>query len=296
MIKQTVNSIGFIGLGIMGRHMAGHILGAGHKLNIYNRSRGNAEGLLAKGAVWHDAPGAVAAASDVVITMVGYPADVEQIYLAAGGLIESAPRAGVLIDATTSSPSLAQRIAAAAAEKGVTALDAPVSGGEVGACDAKLAIMVGGDAQTFEQVLPILKLMGSNIARMGGPGAGQHTKMANQIAIASTMMGVSESLAYAREAGLDLETVLSVIGTGAASSFLLNNLGPRMTKGDYAAGFYVHHFIKDLGIALDEAKRMGLNLPGLALARQLYEQLAAQGHTTDGTQALYRLYDGKSHA
>lgn len=296
MIQRTVNAVGFIGLGIMGRHMAGHILAAGHKLNIYNRSRGNGESLLAKGAVWHDEPGAVAATSDVVITMVGYPADVEQIYLGAGGLIERARRGNVLIDATTSSPSLAQRIAGAAAAKGVTALDAPVSGGEVGARDAKLAIMVGGDAQIFEWVLPILNLMGSNVARMGGPGAGQHTKMANQIAIASTVMGVSESLAYAREAGLDLDTVLKVIGTGAASSFLLNNLGPRMTKADYAAGFYVHHFIKDLGIALDEAKRMGMNLPGLALAKQLYEQLAGQGHATDGTQALYRLYERKSRA
>jgi 3-hydroxyisobutyrate dehydrogenase len=289
-MPNGIDSVGFIGLGIMGRHMAGHIQAAGYKLHIYNRSRGNVEGLIAKGAVWHDSPGALAPECDVVVTIVGYPADVEQVYLGPDGLIAKAKGGSVLIDATTSSPTLAARIAKAAAEKGVAALDAPVSGGDVGARDAKLAIMVGGEKAAFDRMKPLLDRMGGNIAHMGGPGAGQHTKMANQIAIASTMMGVSECLAYARDAGLDPTTVLKVIGTGAASSFLLNGLGPKMIAGDFSAGFYVHHFIKDLGIALEEAAQMKLTLPGLALAKQLYDKLKAQGHGEDGTQAIYRLY------
>jgi 3-hydroxyisobutyrate dehydrogenase len=290
MQASGIETVGFIGLGIMGRHMAGHLLAGGYKLHIFNRSRGNAEALLAKGAVWHESPGALAPACDVIVTIVGYPADVEQVYLGPGGLIERAKPGCILIDATTSSPTLAARIASAAVAKGVTALDAPVSGGDMGARDAKLAIMVGGERAAFERVRPVLERMGKNIAHMGGPGAGQHTKMANQIAIAGTMMGVCECLSYAHNAGLDPEAVLMVIGTGAASSFLLNSLGPRMVKGDYAAGFYVHHFIKDLGIALAEAEQMKLSLPGLALAKQLYDRLSAQGHAQDGTQALYRLY------
>jgi 3-hydroxyisobutyrate dehydrogenase len=290
MQASGIETVGFIGLGIMGRHMAGHLLAGGYKLHIFNRSRGNAEALLAKGAVWHESPGALAPACDVIVTIVGYPADVEQVYLGPGGLIERAKPGCILIDATTSSPTLAARIASAAVAKGVTALDAPVSGGDVGARDAKLAIMVGGERAAFERVRLVLERMGKNIAHMGGPGAGQHTKMANQIAIAGTMMGVCECLSYARNAGLDPEAVLMVIGTGAASSFLLNSLGPRMVKGDYAAGFYVHHFIKDLGIALAEAEQMKLSLPGLALAKRLYDRLSAQGHAQDGTQALYRLY------
>jgi 3-hydroxyisobutyrate dehydrogenase len=290
MQASGIETVGFIGLGIMGRHMAGHLLAGGYKLHIFNRSRGNAEALLAKGAVWHESPGALAPACDVIVTIVGYPADVEQVYLGPGGLIERAKPGCILIDATTSSPTLAARIASAAVAKGVTALDAPVSGGDVGARDAKLAIMVGGERAAFERVRLVLERMGKNIAHMGGPGAGQHTKMANQIAIAGTMMGVCECLSYAHNAGLDPEAVLMVIGTGAASSFLLNSLGPRMVKGDYAAGFYVHHFIKDLGIALTEAEQMKLSLPGLALAKRLYDRLSAQGHAQDGTQALYRLY------
>jgi 3-hydroxyisobutyrate dehydrogenase len=290
MQASVVQSVGFIGLGIMGRHMAGHILAGGYKLQIYNRSRGNAEALLAKGAVWHDSPAALAPHCDVIVTIVGYPADVEQVYLGPDGLVARANCGSILVDATTSSPTLAKRIAELAQTKGLSALDAPVSGGDVGAREAKLAIMVGGDQAAYDRVKPVLDLMGRNISRMGDAGAGQHTKMANQIAIASTMMGVCECLAYARDTGLDPQAVLKVIGTGAASSFLLNNLGPRMVRGDYAAGFYVHHFIKDLGIALTEAEQMKLTLPGLALAKQLYDSLSAQGHAHDGTQALYRLY------
>jgi 3-hydroxyisobutyrate dehydrogenase len=282
--------IGFIGLGIMGRSMAGHLQRAGHSLHLYNRSRGGAEALLAAGAVWHDTPGDVAANSDIVITIVGYPADVEAIYLGAGGLVERARRGALLIDMTTSSPELAERIAASAAARGAQALDAPVSGGDVGARDAKLSIMVGGAQAAFDKALPVLRLMGASVVRQGGPGSGQHTKMCNQIVIASTMMGVCEGLAYAQRSGLDPATVLSSISGGAAGSFLLANSGPRMLKGDFAPGFFTEHFIKDMAIALSEAQRMQLDLPGLALAKKLYDQLAADGHGRDGTQVLFKHY------
>ncbi|MBD3680230.1 MAG: NAD(P)-dependent oxidoreductase [Rhodobacteraceae bacterium] len=283
-------NVGFIGLGIMGQSMAGHILAAGHALCVYNRTRSKAEGLLAKGAVWKDSPGEVAAASDIVITIVGYPKDVEEIYLAPGGILERAREGAVLIDMTTSSPALARRIAEAAAERGLSALDAPVSGGDIGAREGKLAIMVGGSEQAFEFAMQLFQVMGSAIAHLGDAGAGQHTKMANQIAIASNMMAVCESLRYAEAAGLDRTRVLSVIATGAASSFLLNGLGPKIIADDYSPGFFVHHFVKDMTIALSEAESMGLDLPGLALARGLYQKLVDGGFGEDGTQALYRVY------
>lgn len=283
--------VGFVGLGIMGRSMAGHLLKAGHGLHLYNRTRSRTDELVAQGAVWHDSPGAAAAASDCVISMVGYPTDVEQIYFGRDGIIESARPGAVLIDMTTSSPDLAKRIAAAAAQRGLTALDAPVSGGDVGAREAKLSIMVGGDSSAFQKVLPLFKLMGSNIVLQGGPGAGQHTKMCNQIVIASTMLGVCEGLAYAKRSGLDPQSVLQSIGSGAASSFALNNLGLRILKNDFAPGFFIEHFVKDMGIALSEAKRMKLDLPGLALANQLYQQLQAQDYGRNGTQALFKHYE-----
>ena len=291
MSGSKVLQIGFIGLGIMGRTMAGHLQRAGHALHLYNRSRAGADALLAQGARWHDAPGDVAAHSDYVITMVGYPADVESIYLGRGGIVERARVGTILIDMTTSSPRLAQTIAAAAASRGVPALDAPVSGGEVGAREARLSIMVGGDAAAFEAALPVLQLLGASIVRQGGPGSGQHTKMCNQIIIASTMLGVCEGLAYAKRAGLDPQVVLSCISGGAAASFLLNNMAPRILKGDFAPGFFTEHFIKDMSIALDEAERMQLDLPGLELAKRLYEQLAAQGHGRSGTQVLFKHYE-----
>ncbi len=281
--------VGFIGLGNMGRFMAGHILAAGHPLNVYNRSPAKADELLARGAVWRTSPGEVAANSDVIITMVGYPHDVEQVYLGADGIVARANRA-LLIDMTTSSPGLAERISEAARKQGCRCLDAPVSGGDIGARDAKLAIMVGGEHSAFDAALPIMQLMGTNIVLQGGAGAGQHTKMCNQIVIASTIMGVSEGLAYGKAAGLDLSTVLKSIGAGAASSFQLTVLGTKMIVGDFAPGFYIEHFIKDLGIALDEAQRMRLDLPGLTLARRLFEGLAQQGHSRLGTQALFKHY------
>ena len=282
--------VGFIGLGNMGRSMAGHILDAGFPLNVHNRSRDKAGELLARGALWCDTPGAVAAASDMVITIVGYPHDVEQVYLGENGILAGA-REALLIDMTTSSPELAVRIAEAARKKGCRALDAPVSGGDIGARDARLSIMVGGTQAAFDEALPILQLMGTGIVLQGGPGTGQHTKMCNQIVIASTIMGVCEGLAYANAAGLDLPAVLKSIGGGAASGFQLNVMGQKIINGDFAPGFYMEHFIKDLGIALAEAQRMQLDLPALALARKLYAELARQGHGRLGTQALFKHYE-----
>ena len=288
--KQQPRRIGFVGLGIMGCSMAGHILAAGHELYVYNRTRDKARELIERGARWCDSPGDVAAACDMVITMVGYPSDVEQIYLGAGGIVERAAPGTLLVDMTTSSPSLAVRIAAAARARGCSALDAPVSGGDVGAREARLSIMVGGEQADLDRALPVLQRMGSNIVLQGGPGTGQHTKMCNQIVIASTIVGVTEGLEYARRAGLDPATVLKAIGGGAASGFQLNVLGPRIIAGDDAPGFFIEHFLKDLGIALGEADQMGLQLPGLSLARKLYEQMAERGFGRNGTQALFKLY------
>ena len=281
--------IGFIGLGIMGQSMAGHLLTAGHPLAVYNRSADKAAALVAKGAAACVTPAQVAQQSDVIITMVGYPSDVEQVWLGAEGLIAHA-RNALLIDMTTSSPALAKRLAVEAVKAGHQALDAPVSGGDVGAREAKLSVMVGGEASAFGKALPILQLMGANIVHMGGAGAGQHTKMSNQIVIASTIMGVCEGLAYAKAAGLDSAALLQCIGGGAAGGFQLNVMGARIAKGDFVPGFLVEHFRKDLGIALAEACNMGLDLPGVTLARKLYDELAGRGLGRLGTQALYQLY------
>lgn len=281
--------IGFIGLGIMGQHMAAHLLAAGHPLAVYNRSPDKAAALVAKGAVACNTPAQVAQQSDVIITMVGYPSDVEEVWLGGQGIVANANKA-LLIDMTTSSPALAKRLAEACAKAGHQALDAPVSGGDVGARDAKLSIMVGGEATAFEKALPILQRMGTNIVHMGGAGAGQHTKMSNQIVIASTIMGVCEGLAYAKGAGLDAEALLRCIGGGAAGGFQLNVMGARIAKGDFAPGFFIEHFLKDLGIALAEAEHMGLDLPGATLARKLYNDMAAKGLSRLGTQALFQLY------
>jgi 3-hydroxyisobutyrate dehydrogenase len=286
---SSTSRIGFVGLGIMGQSMAGHLLAAGHPLTVSNRTRAKAAGLLARGAQWADTPRDVASRSDVVITMVGLPSDVEQVWLGDDGILAGA-RDALLIDMTTSSPDLARRLAAEAARRGCEALDAPVSGGEVGARDAKLSIMVGGSERAFEKALPVLQRMGTNIVRQGEAGAGQHTKMCNQVVIASTIMGVCEGLAYAKSAGLDLPTVLKSIGAGAAGGFQLNVLGQKIIAGDHAPGFFIGHFIKDLGIALAEAKRMKLDLPGLTLAHKLYTTLADRGLARAGTQALAQYY------
>lgn len=282
--------IGFIGLGIMGQSMAGHLLAAGHAMTIYNRSPEKTEALVARGAKAVGTPAQVANQSDIVITMVGYPRDVEEIWLGSEGLIAHAKNA-LLIDMTTSSPALAIRLADIGSQAGHQVLDAPVSGGDVGAREAKLSIMVGGELSAFEKALPIFNLMGSKVVRMGDPGAGQHTKMSNQIVIASTIMGVSEGLAYAKRAGLDSQALLECIGGGAAGGFQLNMMGARIAKGDFAPGFFIEHFLKDLGIALHEAEQMGLDLPGATLARKLYDQMANNGHGRLGTQALFQLYN-----
>ncbi len=282
--------IGFIGTGVMGRSMAGHLLAAGHPLRVHNRTRAKADPLVAAGAVWCDTPGELAAGSDVVITMVGCPRDVEALYLGAGGLLAHARPGTLLVDMTTSSPALARRVADAARAAGCAALDAPVSGGDIGAREARLSIMVGGEAEAFARARPLLEKMGRTIVHQGPAGSGQHCKMANQIAIAAGMLGVCEALAYARQAGLDPATVLASISGGAAGSWSLTHLAPRMLAGDFAPGFYVKHFIKDLGIALESARALGLGLPGMELALRLYQRLAAAGHADEGTQALYRLY------
>lgn len=290
---MEIRSVGFIGTGVMGRSMAGHVLDAGHRLVVFNRTKAKAEDLLARGAEWRDTPGEVASDVDVVVTMVGYPADVEAVYLGEGGVVERAREGALLVDMTTSSPDLARRIAEEAAARGLRALDAPVSGGDVGARDAKLTIMVGGDENDFRDAEQLLRCMGTNVIRQGGPGAGQHTKMANQIAVASSMLGLCESLAYAEHAGLDPARVLDSIGAGAAGSWSLTNYAPRIFRGDFAPGFYVKHFIKDMRIAIDAAREMQLRLPMLDLACNLYEQLAEDGHAEDGTQALWKLYEGE---
>jgi 3-hydroxyisobutyrate dehydrogenase len=284
-------AVGFIGLGIMGASMAARLAAAGYPLHVYNRTRAKAEPLIEAGASWHATPKALAQASDVIITIVGMPDDVRALYLGDDGLIVNARRDAVLIDMTTSSPQLAEELAAHAAVRGVHMLDAPVSGGDIGAREGRLSIMVGGAADVLARVEPMLRCLGTNIVLQGGPGAGQHTKLCNQIVIASTMLGVCEGLAYAHSAGLDPQTVLSAIGGGAAGGFQLNNLGPRIAKGDFAPGFFIEHFIKDMRIAHEEAAHMGRELPGLDLVRSLYQKLAEQGFTRNGTQALFKLYE-----
>lgn len=290
-LTPETTTIAFIGTGVMGKSMAGHLLKAGYSLKVTNRTRSKADELVDAGARWCDTPGNAAADARVIITMVGFPRDVEAIYLGPSGIIERAPEGAFLIDMTTSSPELARRIDEAARVRGQHAIDAPVSGGDVGAREARLSIMTGGARDDFDAVLPILEVMGQNVVLQGPAGCGQHTKMANQIAVASGMMAVSESLVYAKRAGLDPETVLKSIGSGAAASFALNILGPRMIAGDFAPGFYVKHFIKDMRIAIESADAMNLELPGLKQARKLYDQLAAEGGEDKGTQALYTLID-----
>jgi 3-hydroxyisobutyrate dehydrogenase len=291
---MTVNpndtEIGFIGLGIMGRSMAGHLQKAGYKLHVFNRTKSKADELLAAGAQWHDTPGEVAANSDIVITMVGYPSDVEDVFLGPGAIVDSARENSILVDMTTSEPSLAIKIAKIAKVRGIRSLDAPVSGGEGGAMNGTLSIMVGGEPADFDAVMPLFDIMGENIRLQGGPGAGQHTKMCNQIVVAGNMLATAEGLTYARKSGLDPEAVLKSIGTGAASSFLLNGLGPKMIEEDFAPGFFVHHFIKDMTIALKEADAMGADLPGLKTTKGLYEKVAEEGAREDGTQALIKAY------
>ncbi len=281
--------IGFLGTGVMGASMAGHLLDAGHELTLYTRTPAKAESLLDRGATWADSPREAADEADVVISIVGMPADVESVHLGADGTLAAGTPPRLLIDMTTSTPSLARRIADSAAARSVGAIDAPVSGGDVGARNATLSIMVGGREADVTEAWPLFELMGGTIVHQGDAGCGQHTKMVNQILVASTMLGISEGLLYARSAGLDGEKVLESVGGGAAGSWTITNLGPRILAGDHAPGFFVDHFLKDLSIALEEADSMGLDLPMLALARRFYAQASEKGLGSHGTQVLASL-------
>ncbi len=294
MITPENTVIGFIGTGVMGKSMAGHLLSAGFPMIVYNRSKEKAKELVQNGAAWVSTPKEVAQQANVIFTIVGYPQDVEEVYLGEEGIITNGNPNTYVIDMTTSTPTLAVKIFEEANRKGMHAIDAPVSGGDIGAKDAKLSIMVGGEKEVFHQLEPLFNILGTNVVYQGAAGSGQHTKMCNQITIASNMIGVCEAMVYAQNAGLDPENVLASITSGAATSWSLSNLAPKMIKGDFEPGFYIKHFIKDMNIALEEAGAMGMETPGLSLAKRLYEQLAESGEENSGTHALYKYWQGES--
>lgn len=285
------NILGFIGTGVMGSSMAGHLLAAGKEVHIYNRTKSKAEELIQRGAVWEDSPADLASKCSIIFTIVGYPKDVKEIYLGKNGLIESAAKGSMLIDMTTSSPKLAAEISKAAESRGISILDAPVTGGDKGAREAKLTILAGGRREDFELALPYLRLMGTNIRYMGKAGSGQYTKLVNQITLAGTMTGMCEGLAFAKMCGLDQKEVLEAISGGAAGSWSLTNYGPRILSGDFAPGFFVKHYIKDMKLAEEAADEAELDLPALSLTRELYEEISEGGLDEAGTQSLYCLYD-----
>ncbi len=278
--------IGWIGTGVMGSSMCGHLIAAGYEATVFNRSADKARRLLEMGAKLATSPRAVAETSDVVFTIVGFPRDVREVTLGEKGTLAGARTGSILVDMTTSEPALAVEIAEAAQSKGVHSVDAPVSGGDIGAREARLSIMIGGEKEVVDGLRPLFETMGKTIVHQGPAGAGQHTKMVNQILIATNMIGVCEALLYGYRAGLDLDVVLQSVGSGAAGSWSLNNLGPRIIAGNFEPGFFVEHFLKDMGIALAESRRMNLSLPGLALAEQLYRAVAAQGYDRKGTHSL----------
>lgn len=282
--------IAFIGTGVMGASIVKHLLKANFDVTVYSRTKSKTNNLIDLGANWASTPKEAAAGKDIIFTMVGFPSDVEEVYSGQDGILQAAKEGAIVVDMTTSEPTLAKKLYTMAKEKGIFSMDAPVSGGDVGAQNGTLSIMVGGDKEIFDELLPILQIFGSNIVYQGGPGAGQHTKMCNQLLIATNMIGVCESIAYALKAGLDIEKVLQSISTGAAGSWSLSNLGPRMIKGDLEPGFYVKHFIKDMKIAIEEAERMDLDLPGVKLSKQLYNTLLEKGYGEKGTQALIKYY------
>ena len=279
--------IGWIGTGVMGASMAGHLQKAGHDMSVFTRSKKRAQALLENGAKWYDSPAEVASHAEIVFSIVGHPEDVQDVFMGKTGILHPKATCKTVVDMTTSQPSLARIIFDEAAKLGIDSLDAPVSGGDIGAREAKLAIMVGGKREVYDAVLPLFEIMGTNIGYMGEAGSGQHTKMANQILVAGTMIGVCEALLYAHRQGLDMQQVIDIVETGAAGSWSVSNLGPRIVKGNFDPGFLVEHFIKDMGIALKEAEIIGLSLPGLALVQQLYLAVKAQGHARSGTHALF---------
>ena len=286
--------IGFIGTGVMGKSIVKHFLAKGHEVMVYNRTKSKSDELVAQGAIWQETPAEVTNASEIIFSMVGYPSDVEEIYYGANGIFSVEVKDKILVDLTTSTPTLAEKIYQTAKKEGAAALDAPVSGGDLGAQNGTLSIMIGGDQAVYDSVVPLFDIMGKSYSLQGKAGAGQHTKMANQIMIAGTMMGMTEMLVYAKAANLDVEKVLETLGGGAAQNWSMSNYAPRILKADYSPGFFVKHFIKDLKIALDEAEKMHLNLPATKLATELYERLADQGFDNDGTQALIKLWWSKS--
>ena len=286
--------IGFIGTGVMGKSIVKHFLAKGHEVMVYNRTKSKSDELVAQGAIWQETPAEVTNPSEIIFSMVGYPSDVEEIYYGANGIFSVEVKDKILVDLTTSTPTLAEKIYQTAKKEGAAALDAPVSGGDLGAQNGTLSIMIGGDQAVYDSVVPLFDIMGKSYSLQGKAGAGQHTKMANQIMIAGTMTGMTEMLVYAKAANLDVEKVLETLGGGAAQNWSMSNYAPRILKADYSPGFFVKHFIKDLKIALDEAEKMHLNLPATKLATELYERLADQGFDNDGTQALIKLWWSKS--
>ncbi|MDD3673488.1 MAG: NAD(P)-dependent oxidoreductase [Synergistaceae bacterium] len=283
--------IGFIGTGVMGSSMAGHLLAGGNEVHVYNRTKSKAEKLIQAGAVWEDSHSELASKCSIIFTIVGYPKDVEDVYLGKNGIIESAMKGSLLVDMTTSSPKLAGRIWEEARSKGISVLDAPVTGGDKGAREAKLTVLVGGEKEDFERALPYFRLMGTNIRHMGKAGCGQYTKLVNQITLAGTMTGMCEGLAFAKGCGLDQKEVLEAISGGAAGSWSLTNYGPRILNGDFDPGFFVKHYIKDMKLAEESANEIELDLPALSLTRELYEEISEGGLGEAGTQSLYCLYD-----
>lgn len=286
-----MKKIAFIGIGVMGKGIVKHLLAKQYEVSIYTRTKEKAQELLTIGALWAPTPKAAAHDADVIFTMVGYPQDVAQVVLGDEGVLQGAKEGAIIVEMTTSEPTLAKQLYKEAKQQGVAVLDAPVSGGDLGAQNGTLSIMIGGDEAVFNQVQPLLAVFCSTIVYQGMAGAGQHAKMCNQIAIASNMIGVCEAISYAERAGLTIDTVLASISTGAAGSWSLSHLAPRMAQKDYDPGFYIKHMVKDLGIALQEAKQMNLTLPGLEMANEMYQKLVAQGYGDNGTQALIRLYE-----
>ncbi len=278
--------IAFLGTGIMGGHMAGHLLAAGHELTVFNRTRSKAEALISRGARWAESPRLAAEGQDVLISIVGMPDDVQEVYMGEQGVFGASDPPEVVIDMTTSTPTLARTLAEAATARGIASIDAPVSGGPFGAESASLSIMVGGDTDAVSRVWSLFESMGKTVIHQGGPGYGQHTKMVNQILLAGSMIGLAESMAYAEAAGLDPAKVISSIRDGAAGSRALTDFGPKILKGDFTPGFYAKHYLKDLGIALDEAARMDLKLPLLALVQGFYDRICRQGLNQCGTHVL----------
>lgn len=295
VVHPSHTTIGWIGTGVMGLSMCGHLLQAGYPVTLYTRTKSKAQSLIARGAAWADSPRAVAAQSAVIVTMVGFPRDVREVYLGPEGILSGAAPGSILIDMTTTEPALSQELAAAASARGLHVIDAPVSGGDIGARNATLSIMAGGDRETVESVRPLFERLGKKTVYQGGPGSGQHAKLCNQIVIAGTMVGVCESLLYGFKAGLDLTQMLESIRGGAAACWTLENLAPRILQRNFDPGFFVEHFFKDMSIALNEASRMHLALPGLALVHTLYQRVQTLGHGRSGTHALMLALEELSH-